>query len=163
MSSERIYASQTMEHIHHSSLHLLSYSLHNKHLIATCTETMLWYKLNHLGQYFTHICELWKNICPQSRTMRYLDYSSQAGKNSCPGPFPTLGHSSYTNQSAPWRECITLRNVYLLHIIFIIPMTVNDVSLSVSFRGVSGLSSWREKGEELFLRKQVAFSYVKTL
>jgi hypothetical protein len=23
-----------------------------------------------------------------------------------PGPFPTLGHSSYTNQSAPWRECI---------------------------------------------------------
>jgi hypothetical protein len=28
-----------------------------------------------------------------------------------PGPFPTLGHSSYTNQSAPWRECITLRNV----------------------------------------------------
>jgi hypothetical protein len=29
----------------------------------------------------------------------------------------------------------------LLHIIFIIPMTVNDVNLSVSFRGVSGLSS----------------------
>jgi hypothetical protein len=27
------------------------------------------------------------------------------------GPFPSLGHSSYTNQSAPWRECITLRNV----------------------------------------------------
>jgi hypothetical protein len=29
----------------------------------------------------------------------------------------------------------------LLHIIFIIPMTVNDVNLSVAFRGVSGLSS----------------------
>jgi hypothetical protein len=29
----------------------------------------------------------------------------------------------------------------LLHIIFIIPMTVNDVNLYVSFRGVSGLSS----------------------
>ena len=52
---------------------------------------------------------------------------------------------------------------FLLHIIFVIPMTVNDVNLSVSFRGVSGLSSWREKGEELFLRKEVAFSYVKTL
>ena len=22
-----------------------------------------------------------------------------------PGPFPTLGHSSYTSQSAPWTEC----------------------------------------------------------
>jgi hypothetical protein len=38
--------------------------------------------------------------------MSYLDYSSQARKNNCPdfyepGPFPTLGHSSYTNQSAP--------------------------------------------------------------
>jgi hypothetical protein len=29
----------------------------------------------------------------------------------------------------------------LLHIIFIIPMTVNDVNLYVVFRGVSGLSS----------------------
>ena len=29
----------------------------------------------------------------------------------------------------------------LLHIIFFIPMTVNDVNLYVSFRGVSGLSS----------------------
>jgi hypothetical protein len=29
----------------------------------------------------------------------------------------------------------------LLHIIFVIPMTVNDVNLSVAFRGVSGLSS----------------------
>jgi hypothetical protein len=42
-------------------------------------------------------------------------------------------------------------------------MTVNDVNLSVSFRGVSGLSSRREKEEELFLRKEVAFSFVKTL
>jgi hypothetical protein len=31
--------------------------------------------------------------------------------------------------------------VQLLHIIFIIPMTVNDVNLSVAFRGVSALSS----------------------
>jgi hypothetical protein len=30
---------------------------------------------------------------------------------------------------------------HLLHIIFIIPMTINDVNLSVSFREVSGLSS----------------------
>jgi hypothetical protein len=30
---------------------------------------------------------------------------------------------------------------YLLHIIFVIPMIVNDVNLSVAFRGVSGLSS----------------------
>jgi hypothetical protein len=29
----------------------------------------------------------------------------------------------------------------MLYIIFIIPMTVNDVNLSVAFRGVSGLSS----------------------
>jgi preprotein translocase subunit SecY len=28
----------------------------------------------------------------------------------------------------------------VLHIIFVIPMIVNDVNLSVSFRGVSGLS-----------------------
>jgi hypothetical protein len=42
-------------------------------------------------------------------------------------------------------------------------MTINDVNLSISFRGVSGLSSWREKGEERFLRKEVAFSLVKTL
>jgi hypothetical protein len=42
-------------------------------------------------------------------------------------------------------------------------MIVNDVNLSVAFRGVSGLSSLREKGEELFLRKEVSFSYVKTL
>ena len=42
-------------------------------------------------------------------------------------------------------------------------MTVNDVNLSVVFRGVSGLSSWRNKGEELFLRKEVAFSFMKTL
>jgi hypothetical protein len=29
----------------------------------------------------------------------------------------------------------------VLHIIFVIPMIVNDVNLSVAFRGVSGLSS----------------------
>jgi hypothetical protein len=29
----------------------------------------------------------------------------------------------------------------ILHIIFVIPMTVNDVNLYVSFRGVSGLNS----------------------
>jgi hypothetical protein len=29
----------------------------------------------------------------------------------------------------------------VLHIIFIIPMTVNDVNLYVAFRGVSGLNS----------------------
>jgi hypothetical protein len=29
----------------------------------------------------------------------------------------------------------------LLHIILVIPMIVNDVNLSISFRGVSGLSS----------------------
>jgi hypothetical protein len=34
-----------------------------------------------------------------------------------------------------------LRYVPLLHIIFVIPMIVNDVNLSVAFRGVSGLSS----------------------
>ena len=42
-------------------------------------------------------------------------------------------------------------------------MTINDVNLSVVFKGVSGLSSWRKKGEELFLRKEVAFSFVKSL
>jgi hypothetical protein len=42
-------------------------------------------------------------------------------------------------------------------------MTINDVNLYFSFRGVSGLSSRRRKGEELFLRKEVAFSFVKTL
>jgi hypothetical protein len=42
-------------------------------------------------------------------------------------------------------------------------MTINDVNLSIAFKGVSGPSSLREKGEELFLRKEVAFSCVKTL
>jgi hypothetical protein len=56
-----------------------------------------------------------------------------------------------------------LVDLRVLHIIFIIPMMVNDVNLYVSFRGVSSLSSWREKGEELFLRKEVVFSLVKTL
>jgi hypothetical protein len=40
-------------------------------------------------------------------------------------------------------------------------MTINDVNLSVSFRGVSGLSSGIKKGEELFLRKEVTFSFAK--
>jgi hypothetical protein len=34
-----------------------------------------------------------------------------------------------------------LSGSFLLHIIFVIPMIVNDVNLSVAFRGVSGLSS----------------------
>jgi hypothetical protein len=42
-------------------------------------------------------------------------------------------------------------------------MTINDVNLYFFFRGVSGLSSWRKKREELFLRKEVAFAFVKTL
>jgi hypothetical protein len=42
-------------------------------------------------------------------------------------------------------------------------MTVNDVNLSVSFRGVSGPSSRRRKGEEIFLRKEVVFSFIKPL
>jgi hypothetical protein len=33
------------------------------------------------------------------------------------------------------------RYMRLLHIIFFIPMTINDVNLSVAFRGVSGPSS----------------------
>jgi hypothetical protein len=35
----------------------------------------------------------------------------------------------------------TTGDVALLHIIFVIPMTVNDVKLCVTFRGVSGLNS----------------------
>jgi hypothetical protein len=42
-------------------------------------------------------------------------------------------------------------------------MTVNDVNLYVSFKGVSGLNSLINKGEELSLREQVVFSFVKTL
>jgi hypothetical protein len=34
-----------------------------------------------------------------------------------------------------------MQGMTLLHIIFVIPMTVNDVNLYVAFRGVSGLSS----------------------
>ena len=41
------------------------------------------------------------------------------------------------------------------------PVTVNDVNLYFSFRGVSGLNSWRKKGEEILLREEVAFSFVK--
>ena len=52
---------------------------------------------------------------------------------------------------------------WLLHIIFVTLMIVNDVNLSVAFRRVSGLNSWREKGGELFLREEVVFSFVKTL
>jgi hypothetical protein len=39
-------------------------------------------------------------------------------------------------------------------------MTVNDVNLSVAFRGVPEEG---RKAKELFLRKEVAFSFVKTL
>ena len=42
-------------------------------------------------------------------------------------------------------------------------MTVNDVNLSVVFRGISGLNSWGKKGEELYLRDEIIFSFVKTL
>jgi hypothetical protein len=40
-------------------------------------------------------------------------------------------------------------------------MTVNDVNLSISFRGVSDLNSQRKKGEEILLREEVVFSFVK--
>jgi hypothetical protein len=40
-------------------------------------------------------------------------------------------------------------------------MTVNDVNLFVSFRGFSLLNSRRKKGEELLLREEVVFSFVK--
>ena len=40
-------------------------------------------------------------------------------------------------------------------------MTVNYVNLSVSFRGVNGLNSLKKKGEELSLREEVVFSFVK--
>ena len=53
--------------------------------------------------------------------------------------------------------------IELLHIIFIIPMTVNDVNLSVSFKGVSGLSSWREKEEELYPEKRSCIFLCKNL
>jgi hypothetical protein len=39
------------------------------------------------------------------------------------------------------REMMDKGYIRLLHIIFVIPMIVNDVNLSVAFRGVSGLSS----------------------
>ena len=42
-------------------------------------------------------------------------------------------------------------------------MTVNDVNLSVAFRGANGLNSQRKKGEELFMREEVVFSFVKAL
>jgi hypothetical protein len=42
------------------------------------------------------------------------------------------------NQLVPWNLHASMA---VLHIIFVIPMTVNDVNLSVAFRGVSGLSS----------------------
>jgi hypothetical protein len=45
-----------------------------------------------------------------------------------------LGHKSW--------ECLERnKEGRVLHIIFIIPMTINDVNLYVSFGGVSGLSS----------------------
>jgi hypothetical protein len=55
------------------------------------------------------------------------------------------------------------KKTWLLNIIFCIPMTVNDVNLYVAFRRVSGLNSRRNKGEELSLREEVVFSFVKTL
>jgi hypothetical protein len=51
----------------------------------------------------------------------------------------------------------------LLHIIFIIHMTVNDVNLSIVFRGISGLNSREKKGEELCLRDEIIFSFVKNV
>jgi hypothetical protein len=42
-------------------------------------------------------------------------------------------------------------------------MTVNDVKLSVVFRGISGLNSCGKKGEELYLRGEIIFSFVKNL
>ena len=38
------------------------------------------------------------------------------------------------------RDINDLQKKIVLHIIFIIPMTVNDVNLSLALRGVSGLS-----------------------
>ena len=67
-----------------------------------------------------------------------------------------------------WQSISTITLFYLhtlggslLHIIFIIPMTVNDVNLSVVLREVNGLSSWRKNGEELFMREEVEFSFGK--
>jgi hypothetical protein len=48
---------------------------------------------------------------------------------------------SFPNEGQSW-ACPSKTSINkVLHIIFIIPMTVNDVNLSVAFRGVSGLSS----------------------
>ena len=92
------------------------YCLHNNHLISTCTETMLWYKLNHLGHSSTHICEIWKSICPQKVKHQWwailtilLKQGGITVPISEPGPFPILGHSSGTKQSATWREWICPR------------------------------------------------------
>jgi hypothetical protein len=42
-------------------------------------------------------------------------------------------------------------------------MTVDDVNLFVVFRGISGLNSCGKKEEELYLRDEIIFLFVKTL
>ena len=66
-----------------------------------------------MGQYFTHICEILKEYFPSKYNINdglpilffsnkeeglFLIYEH--------GPFLTLGHSSYTNQSAPSTKCV---------------------------------------------------------
>ena len=50
-------------------------------------------------------------------------------------------HIIYYGQHASKTECLQcLISRCLLHIIFIIPMTVNDVNLNVAFKGINRLS-----------------------
>jgi hypothetical protein len=49
-----------------------------------------------------------------------------------------IKESEWTEDLGKWTQVMWNQ---VLHIIFIIPMIVNDVNLSVAFRGVSGLSS----------------------
>jgi hypothetical protein len=48
---------------------------------------------------------------------------------------------NHKRHDIPWEFHNGVAGGHVLHIIFVIPMTVNDVNLFFSFRGVSGLSS----------------------
>jgi hypothetical protein len=56
-------------------------------------------------------------------------------------PFDINGKGYQPLGLLPLTELSLVMLPLLLHIIFVIPMTVNDVNLSIVFRGVSGLSS----------------------
>jgi hypothetical protein len=77
-----------------------------------------------------------KSVSQAFQRRKWLIKQSYGSKYICGQSF---GQTSPVSRDESTSVLLTSASV--LHIIFIIPMIVNDVNLSVAFRGVSGLSS----------------------